>query len=114
MGSGSSIDTLAGDEGERFRWALNGRSWPDGAVHRAELDRPDKLRFVNNSGALHPMHLHGQFFQVVARNGVPVREGFFRDTVLVGSQDTVDIVVMPLDLGSWPCGATSSCTVSTA
>lgn len=93
--------TLAGDEGEQFRWALNGRSWPDGAVHQAELGRPDKLRFVNDSGALHPMHLHGQFFQVVARNGEPVREGFFRDTVLLDPQDTVDVVVMPLDAGSW-------------
>ena len=101
MGARSEPETLAGDEGERFRWALNGRSWPDPAVHQAAIDRPDKVRFVNDSGAFHPMHLHGQFFQVVARNGMPVREGLFRDTVLLDPQDTVDVVVMPLDAGSW-------------
>jgi len=47
------------------------------------------------------MHLHGQFFQVVARNGVPVREGHFSDTVLLNSTDTVDIVVVPTDVGVW-------------
>lgn len=47
------------------------------------------------------MHLHGQFFQVVARNGEPVREDHFRDVVLLNAGDIVDIVVVPSDRGTW-------------
>ena len=39
-----------------------------------------KLRFANRTYRLHPMHLHGAFFKVLARNGVPVDEPFWRDT----------------------------------
>ncbi len=92
---------LAGDAVGTFRWTINDRSWPEPATHRAAAGRVEKLRFFNDSGAFHPMHLHGQFFQVVARNGDPVREGHFRDVVLLGAGDTVDIVVVPVDRGTW-------------
>lgn len=60
-----------------------------------------KLRFTNTSGRLHPIHLHGMFFKVVARDGVAQDEPFFRDTVLVHPRETVDIGVVPLDAGAW-------------
>jgi len=60
-----------------------------------------KLRFVNESGRLHPMHLHGQFFRVLARDGVATDEGHWRDTVLVGPKETVDIGLVPRDVGTW-------------
>jgi FtsP/CotA-like multicopper oxidase with cupredoxin domain len=60
-----------------------------------------KLRFVNESARLHPMHLHGQFFYVVARNGQPTDEGHWRDTVLVHPRETVDVAVAPHDAGLW-------------
>jgi FtsP/CotA-like multicopper oxidase with cupredoxin domain len=47
------------------------------------------------------MHIHGQFFKVVARNGQPVDEPFFRDTVLLKSKDSVDVGIVPLDRGRW-------------
>jgi len=60
-----------------------------------------RLRFVNASYRLHPIHLHGMFFKLLARNGVPVDEPFFRDTVLMHSQETIDIGLVPLDAGKW-------------
>lgn len=60
-----------------------------------------KLRFTNESPRLHPMHLHGQFFKVVARNGHPVDEAHWRDTVLVRPRETVDIALVPTELGNW-------------
>jgi FtsP/CotA-like multicopper oxidase with cupredoxin domain len=92
---------LAGDAEGTFRWTINGKSWPEPTVHTATQNQVEKLRFVNDSGAFHPMHLHGQFFQVVARNGEPVREGHYRDTVLLSAGDVVDIVVVPADAGVW-------------
>lgn len=60
-----------------------------------------RLRFTNESYRLHPIHTHGMFFRVLARNDVPVDEPFFRDTVLVHGKETVDIGVVPLDAGNW-------------
>jgi FtsP/CotA-like multicopper oxidase with cupredoxin domain len=60
-----------------------------------------RLQFTNESYRLHPIHLHGMFFRLLARNGVPVDEPFFRDTVLVHSQETIDIGLVPLDAGKW-------------
>ncbi|MBL9100939.1 MAG: multicopper oxidase family protein [Myxococcales bacterium] len=60
-----------------------------------------KLRFVNDSARLHPMHLHGQFFLVLARDGVAVAEDHWRDTVLVRSRETVDVALVPRDPGIW-------------
>jgi FtsP/CotA-like multicopper oxidase with cupredoxin domain len=59
------------------------------------------LRFTNESYRLHPMHIHGLFFKVLARNGAPVDEPYFRDTVLLRSHDTVDVGTVPLDVGTW-------------
>jgi FtsP/CotA-like multicopper oxidase with cupredoxin domain len=60
-----------------------------------------RLQFVNESYRLHPIHLHGMFFRLLARNGVPVDEPFFRDTVLVHSRETIDIGLIPEDVGLW-------------
>jgi FtsP/CotA-like multicopper oxidase with cupredoxin domain len=60
-----------------------------------------RLQFTNRSYRLHPIHLHGMFFRLLARNGAPVDEPFFRDTVLVHSQETIDIGVVPEDPGRW-------------
>lgn len=60
-----------------------------------------KLRFTNESARLHPMHLHGQFFKVVARNGWAVDEEHWRDTVLVRPREVVDIALVPTEIGNW-------------
>lgn len=60
-----------------------------------------KMRFVTDSARLHPMHLHGAFFRVLSRNGVAVDEAHWRDTVLVGPRETVDIGLVPEDVGLW-------------
>ena len=50
---------------------------------------------------MHPMHLHGQFFKVITRNGITVHENYWRDTVLLGRKETVDIALIPMDKGLW-------------
>ena len=60
-----------------------------------------RLRFVNVSARLHPIHLHGMFFKLLARDSVAVDEPFFRDTVLVHGRESIDIGVIPLDAGDW-------------
>lgn len=66
-----------------------------------ERGRFAHVRFTNESARIHPVHMHGMFFRVLARDGVPVDEPFFRDTVLVHPREQVDIGVVPTDAGTW-------------
>jgi FtsP/CotA-like multicopper oxidase with cupredoxin domain len=89
-----------------IEWTINGEAM-DHAHHATThryalpLNEPSRLRFVNESFRLHPMHLHGMFFRVIARDGVPTDEPFTRDTVLVRPKETVDVGVIPAEPGVW-------------
>jgi FtsP/CotA-like multicopper oxidase with cupredoxin domain len=89
-----------------IEWTFNNQAFA-GHEHHGKptltLERGSwvRLRFVNASFRLHPIHLHGIFFRLLARNGVPVDEPFFRDTVLMHSKETIDIGLVPLDPGQW-------------
>jgi FtsP/CotA-like multicopper oxidase with cupredoxin domain len=89
-----------------IEWTIDGKAFA-GHAHQHEPGLALKqgqfyrLRYVNESARLHPIHLHGMFFRLLARNGVPVEEPFFRDTVLVHGREEVDIALVPTDVGSW-------------
>jgi FtsP/CotA-like multicopper oxidase with cupredoxin domain len=89
-----------------IEWTINENAWPGHhgpppETTSLEPDRWQRIRFVNESFRLHPMHVHGQFFKVIARNGTPVDEPYFRDTVLLRRKETVDVGMVPLDWGRW-------------
>jgi FtsP/CotA-like multicopper oxidase with cupredoxin domain len=84
-----------------IEWTINGKAFPDHDHIPLARGTWSRLRFVNQSARLHPIHLHGMFFRLLARNGQPVDEPFFRDTVLVHGRETIDVGVVPLDEGSW-------------
>jgi FtsP/CotA-like multicopper oxidase with cupredoxin domain len=90
-----------------IEWTINGAAM-DHHTHAVTepldvlpLGEFSHLRFVNDSARLHPMHMHGVFFKVLARNGSRVDEGHFRDTVLLRPRETVDIGLVPEDPGRW-------------
>ena len=92
---------LGGDYG--IQWTINNEAM-DHAAHGAhglphdirQLPEGEwsKLRFANDSFRIHPMHIHGMFFKLLSRNGAPVDEGHFRDTVLVHAKETVEVGVI--------------------
>jgi FtsP/CotA-like multicopper oxidase with cupredoxin domain len=84
-----------------IEWTINGHAFPDHTHVPIALGRWSRLRFTNLSARIHPIHLHGMFFHVLARNEAPLDEPFFRDTVLVHGRETVDVGVVPLDAGAW-------------
>ena len=67
--------------------------------------QPVKIRIFNDSNSMHPMqhpiHFHGQRFLVVSRDGVKQSNLVWKDTVLVKSGETVDIVLDPSNPGAW-------------
>ena len=82
-------------------WMINDHAWPEGKPYELVADKFIRLRFNNKTSRLHPMHLHGQFFKVIAVNGEKVEENFWRDTVLIGPRESVDIGLIPMDKGEW-------------
>lgn len=84
-----------------IEWTINNKAFPEYDPFTFAYDEINIFKFTNESARLHPMHLHGQFFKVVSRNGEIANEEYFRDTVLVESKETVVLVTVPLDKGSW-------------
>jgi len=62
---------------------------------------PVKLTIVNEIGPYHPFHLHGQFFQILERNGQPANEPGLKDTVLLDSLQKVTILTYFENPGRW-------------
>jgi FtsP/CotA-like multicopper oxidase with cupredoxin domain len=90
-----------------IQWTINDVAM-DHATHALphELERLpigefSRLRLVNESYRLNPMHLHGTFFKVLARNGVPLNTPHFNATVLLHPKETVDVGLVPDERGRW-------------
>lgn len=70
-----------------------------------KLGQPAKIRIFNDPNSMHPMqhpiHFHGQQFLVLARNSVQETNLVWKDTVLVPSGQTVDILLNPTNPGTW-------------
>lgn len=66
---------------------------------------PVKIRIENTSNSMHPMqhpiHFHGQRFLIVAREGVKETNLVWKDTVLIPSGQTVDILLDASNPGTW-------------
>ena len=92
--------TLAGEE-PAGAWTFNGRTFDNRETLSVTEGDFVKLRLANPSEATHPIHLHGQFFKIVAVDGEPVDEAHFRDTVLVESGQEIDISLIAFDVGEW-------------
>ncbi len=88
-------------DGGGIEWTMNDKAYPNFDPYTFKYGKFNTMRFTNESARLHPMHLHGQFFKVVARDGKPTDEQYFRDTVLIYPNQSVDVALVPLDKGVW-------------
>jgi FtsP/CotA-like multicopper oxidase with cupredoxin domain len=86
------VDRESGAENEAIDWSF------------AVGDRI-KLRIVNDPHSDHPMqhpfHVHGQRFLVLARDGSPNDNLAWKDTVLIRTGETVDLLIEMSNPGSW-------------
>ncbi|SEN71484.1 multicopper oxidase family protein [Lihuaxuella thermophila] len=60
-----------------------------------------KLRLVNEGGGTHPMHLHGHVFQVLTKNGKPLKSSIYMDTLPVDVNETYEIAFRADNPGLW-------------
>lgn len=86
------VDTETGAENHEIQWVFG-------------LGDRIKLRIANDPHSDHPMqhpfHLHGERFLVLSRDGVPNENLVWKDSVLIRTGETVDLLVEMSNPGSW-------------
>jgi FtsP/CotA-like multicopper oxidase with cupredoxin domain len=94
--------------GKAARWILRDRATTRENMDirwRFRVGDVVKLRLVNDRRALHamqhPIHIHGQRFLVTAVNGVPNSHLVWKDTVLVPTGFTTDVLLELSNPGKW-------------
>jgi FtsP/CotA-like multicopper oxidase with cupredoxin domain len=88
-----------GEEGA-YRWTINGRVHGEHQPLAASVGDRVEITFENPSSMMHPMHLHGHHFQVVAISGRRLN-GPVRDTVVVPVRTPVTIAFDARQRGDW-------------
>ena len=88
-------------------WAVNGVSSSCGEgtgfdpLFWLNRGRSYVLRLVNETQWHHPIHLHGQSFRVISRDGSPTRHREWLDTVLMFPRETIEIAFVAETPGDW-------------
>lgn len=104
MREGLTYPAMPMDGGQPNYFTINGRAYPATDTIRMKVGETLKLRFIGtNNGFIHPMHVHGGPFEVVARDGETIAPSarFLADTVNVGPGQRYDVVWTALKPGKW-------------
>lgn len=95
-----NVNAAVDDEPDYF--TINGRSYPDTPPIELKKGQTARVRMINIDPVdVHTMHLHGMDFQVIARNGHPVKTVETMNTVLIGPGETVDVAFRADAPGDW-------------
>jgi hypothetical protein len=85
-------------------FTINGKAYPATETIQMKLGETIKVRFIGtNTGFIHPLHIHGGPFEVVARDGetIPPSARFSADTVNVGPGQRYDVIWKARQPGKW-------------
>lgn len=82
-------------------FAINGKAYPDTPEWSVKPGEVVRIRIANVSNLLHPMHLHGHDFAVLAKHGEPLRMPVTMNTVNVAPGETYDIALVANNPGPW-------------
>jgi FtsP/CotA-like multicopper oxidase with cupredoxin domain len=85
-------------------FTINGKAYPSTDTVAMKVGQTIKLRFIGtNNNFIHPMHVHGGPFQVVAVDGVTLNDSarYQADTVNVGPGQRFDVVWTARRPGKW-------------
>ena len=82
-------------------YVLNGKSFPATAPIMAKLGDWVLIHMANDGSMLHPMHLHGYHFEVVAQDGFPLEQPYMADTLVIAPGQRFDVLVHAIHPGAW-------------
>jgi FtsP/CotA-like multicopper oxidase with cupredoxin domain/uncharacterized membrane protein len=85
-------------------FTINGKAYPETETVRLRVGERLLVRFIGSqSGFIHPMHIHGGPFTIVATDGVLIPEDarVTKDTVNVGPGERYDVIWEAREPGKW-------------
>lgn len=85
-------------------FTLNGRAFPDTEALKVKEGERVRIRMINGgTSTIHPMHLHGHQFKIVAVDGNPVPKAaqLTRNTQPIHPGETYDIEFIANNPGTW-------------
>ncbi len=84
-------------------FTINGKAFPSNEAWTVKEGDLVRIRISNISNLVHPMHLHGQDFVVVAKDGEPIKpeQQQTMNTISVNAGETYDIVFRANNPGKW-------------
>lgn len=82
-------------------YVLNGKGFP--ATQPIVANRGDDvlIHLANDGAMIHPMHLHGYHFEVIAQDGFPLEQPYMADTLMIAPGQRYDVVVRANYPGAW-------------
>ncbi|RUW60681.1 DUF4396 domain-containing protein [Mesorhizobium sp. M7A.F.Ca.US.008.03.1.1] len=101
---GLTYPSMPMDGGMPNFFTINGKAYPSTETIHMKVGETLKVRFIGtNNGFIHPMHIHGGPFEVVARDGetIPASARFLADTINVGPGQRYDVVWKAREPGKW-------------
>ena len=85
-----------------MQWTINGGIYPDVPMYHVRRGDLVKVTVVNDTGALHPMHLHGHHALVLSRDGVAsTGSPWWTDTLNVAPHERYEIAFRADNPGIW-------------
>ena len=85
-------------------FTINGKAYPSTDVVQMKVGQTIRLRFIgSNNNFIHPMHIHGGPFEVVARDGNTLAPAarFKADTLNIGPGQRYDVIWKARAKGTW-------------
>jgi FtsP/CotA-like multicopper oxidase with cupredoxin domain len=97
-------DAMAGMDSMSMEYnyfTINGKSFP--ATETIDVDEGElvRLRFLNPSQTIHPMHLHGTDMALFAKDGEPLPSVQRLNTLSIDPGETYDVVFRADNPGTW-------------
>ena len=101
---GLTYPAMPMDGGQPNYFTINGRAYPATDTIKMRVGETLKVRFVgSNNGFIHPMHIHGGPFDVVAVDGQTLQPSarYAADTINVGPGQRYDVIWKARQPGKW-------------
>lgn len=84
-------------------FTINGKAFPSTETIRVKVGQRVRLRFIGIGQFIHPMHLHGFPFKIIATDGHPVSEAaqLTKDTLSIAPGERYDVEFIAAEPGKW-------------
>ena len=80
---------------------INGKSFPATQPIVAKKGDRIRIRYMNEGLMIHPMHLHGMYQQVIAKDGAKLPAPYLADTLNIAPGERYDVIVDCQEPGAW-------------